>query len=43
MEAWLSDKTAWEATLGEYTDEVLKRLLGYSEEQLKALHEKGVC
>ena len=29
--------------LGEYTDEVLKRLLGYSEEQLKALHEKGVC
>jgi len=29
--------------LGEHTDEVLKRLLGYSAEQLKALHEKGVC
>lgn len=29
--------------LGEHTDEVLERLLGYSEEQVKALREKGVC
>jgi len=29
--------------LGEHTDEVLKRLLGYSEEKLQALRGKGVC
>lgn len=29
--------------LGEHTDEVLKRLLGYSDEQLAALRGKGVC
>ncbi len=29
--------------LGEHTDEVLKRLLGYSDEQLHALRAKGVC
>jgi crotonobetainyl-CoA:carnitine CoA-transferase CaiB-like acyl-CoA transferase len=29
--------------LGEHTDEVLKGLLGYSDEQVKALREKGVC
>ena len=29
--------------LGEHTDEVLKRLLGYSDEQLRALHDKHVC
>ena len=29
--------------LGEHTDDVLMGLLGYSTEQLKALHEKGVC
>lgn len=29
--------------LGEHTDDVLKRLLGYSDEQLQALRGKGVC
>ena len=29
--------------LGEHTDEVLKRLLGYSDEQLRALRDKRVC
>lgn len=29
--------------LGEHTDEVLKRLLGYSDERLNALRNKGVC
>jgi crotonobetainyl-CoA:carnitine CoA-transferase CaiB-like acyl-CoA transferase len=29
--------------LGEHTDEVLKRLLGYSEEQLRALRDKRIC
>jgi crotonobetainyl-CoA:carnitine CoA-transferase CaiB-like acyl-CoA transferase len=29
--------------LGEHTDEVLRRLLGYSEAHLKALRDKGVC
>jgi CoA:oxalate CoA-transferase len=29
--------------LGEHTDEVLKRLLGYSDEQLRALRDKHVC
>jgi formyl-CoA transferase len=29
--------------LGEHTEEILKRMLGYSETQLKALRDKGVC
>lgn len=29
--------------LGEHTDEVLKRLLGYSDDRLQALRGKGVC
>jgi CoA:oxalate CoA-transferase len=29
--------------LGEHTDEVLKRLLGYSDERLAALRGKGIC
>ena len=29
--------------LGEHTDEVLRRLLGYSEDEVRALREKGVC
>jgi CoA:oxalate CoA-transferase len=29
--------------LGEHTDEVLKRLLGYSDEQLRALRDRHVC
>jgi crotonobetainyl-CoA:carnitine CoA-transferase CaiB-like acyl-CoA transferase len=29
--------------LGEHTDEVLRRLLRYSDEQLQALRAKGVC
>jgi crotonobetainyl-CoA:carnitine CoA-transferase CaiB-like acyl-CoA transferase len=29
--------------LGEHTDEVLKELLGYSDEQVQALREKGAC
>ena len=29
--------------LGEHTDEVLKGLLGYSDEQVEMLREKGVC
>jgi CoA:oxalate CoA-transferase len=29
--------------LGEHTEEVLQRLLGYSPEEVKALREKGIC